>query len=260
MSTLDVDTRALRSAVARFPIVGTVTARASFPHGLRIAVVERKPIAELGDGTSSTALSADGVVLGPQALAHGLPAVTTSFEPPPGRRLTDPKLLGPLAILAAAPRPVLHLIVRAFDGPHGITLAMRNGLDVYFGDSSLPHAKWLALGRVLADPSSSGALYIDLSVPSHPAAGFAGPVARGSEGEAGGEGHPAGGTSTEDTVAALASQLSAHAPGAQSSGPSGSSESSAKGTSGSSESSSTGSEASSESESESGAEASQPTG
>ena len=54
---------------------------------------------------------------------------------------------------------------------------MRNGLLVYFGDAARPHAKWLSLARVLADPSSAGASYVDVRVPERPAAGFAGGVA-----------------------------------------------------------------------------------
>jgi hypothetical protein len=55
---------------------------------------------------------------------------------------------------------------------------------VYFGDASRPHAKWLSLARVLADPSSAGASYVDVRLPERPAAGFpgsAGPAASTSE-------------------------------------------------------------------------------
>ncbi len=49
---------------------------------------------------------------------------------------------------------------------------MRSGLLAYFGDATRPHAKWLSLARVLADPSSAGASYIDVRLPERPAAGF----------------------------------------------------------------------------------------
>ena len=48
---------------------------------------------------------------------------------------------------------------------------MRDGLLVYFGDDARPHAKWLALARVLADPSSDGSRYVDVRLPERPAAG-----------------------------------------------------------------------------------------
>ncbi len=57
-------------------------------------------------------------------------------------------------------------------GRAGLTVAMRDGLLVYFGDASRPHAKWLALAAVLADSSSAGADYVDVRLPERPAAGF----------------------------------------------------------------------------------------
>ncbi len=50
MSTLDVTPGALRAAVAPFPVVREVRATASFPHGLRITVVEQLPVAALRSG------------------------------------------------------------------------------------------------------------------------------------------------------------------------------------------------------------------
>ncbi len=90
---------------------------------------------------------------------------------------------------------------------------MRNGLLVYFGDASRPHAKWLSLVRVLADPSSAGASYVDVRLPSHPAAGFpAGvtpPDASATTGA--GSAEPVAG-SQESAIAALAAGLSAGSP------------------------------------------------
>jgi hypothetical protein len=100
--------------------------------------------------------------------------------------------------------------------PRGLTATMRGGLLVYFGDDSQPMAKWLSLARVLADPTSTGASYVDVRVPARPAAGFpegaapsttpAGQVA------ASGESHGA----SASTVTALAENLEAGNPGASS--------------------------------------------
>jgi hypothetical protein len=86
-------------------------------------------------------------------------------------------LLSELTILGAEPAPFARHVARVFSGPRGVTVEMRNGLLVYFGDGTLPHAKWLALARVLLDSSSAGASYIDVRVPERPAAGFPGGVA-----------------------------------------------------------------------------------
>jgi len=76
-------------------------------------------------------------------------------------------------VLGAAPAALAKHLARAYDGSMGLTLQLRGGLLAYFGDASRPRAKWLSLARVLADPSSAGASYIDVRLPERPAAGFA---------------------------------------------------------------------------------------
>jgi cell division protein FtsQ len=213
MSTLDVSVVALRRAVASFAVVRQVRAIPSFPHGLRIAVAEQLPVAALTTSARSqngerTAVAADGVVLGPALLSSSLPHVSGFFAPAPGRRVSGPSLLAALAVLGAAPAPLARLVERVYTGPQGLTVAMRNGLLAYFGDASRSHAKWLSLARVLADPSSAGASYVDVRLPSHPAAGFPAGVTApdASAVAAAGPGEQAGGGS-ESTIASLAAGL-----------------------------------------------------
>ena len=172
MSTLDVRLAALRAAVAPFAVVREVTASASFPHGLRIRVREQPPVAALQAGGVRTAVAADGVALGPALLSASLPTVTASFAPAPGQRLGDAALGEALAVLAAAPAALAGLVSKAYTGPEGVTVVMRSGLNAYFGDASRPHAKWLALALVLASERSAGATYVDVRVPTRPAAGY----------------------------------------------------------------------------------------
>jgi cell division protein FtsQ len=207
MSTLNVSDAALTAAVAPLRVVRAVRAIPSFPHGLRIDVIEQLPVAALTVGGVRTAVAADGVVLGPALLSGSLPSVSGFFAPAPGRRVDGPNVLAALAVLGAAPAPLAKHVERVFTGAKGLTVAMRNGLLVYFGDAGRPLAKWLSLARVLADSSSAGADYVDVRLPSHPAAGFpAGvtpPDASATTGS--GSGEPTG--STESTVAALAAGL-----------------------------------------------------
>jgi cell division protein FtsQ len=191
MSTLAVNPAALRAAVASYPIVRSVHARASFPHGLRIEVVERPPVAALVIGGARTAVAADGVVLGAGFLSNSLPlvnagkAVTTAATtasmttlPAVGGSVRGAPLLGALAVLGAAPTPLARTVTRVYSGSKGLTVALRGELLAYFGDAARPHAKWLSLARVLADPSSAGAAYVDVRLPERPAAGFAPGTAR----------------------------------------------------------------------------------
>jgi cell division protein FtsQ len=172
MSTLDVSDGALRASVAPLGIVRELRATASFPHTLRIQVVEQLPVANLTAAGVHTAVAADGVVLGPGLLSSALPSISASVVPAPGHHVSGANVLAELAVLGAAPAPLARHVERVFTGAKGITVAMRNGLQVYFGDDWRALAKWLSLARVLADPSSAGASYIDVRLPSHPAAGF----------------------------------------------------------------------------------------
>lgn len=239
MSTLDVNVGALRAAVAPFAVVREVHATASLPHGLNIHVIEQLPVAALIAAGTRTAVAADGVVLGPALLSSTLPTLTGSAAAATGARLRDPALIAAVTVLGAAPQPFAKVVARVFTGPSGLTVAMRNGLLAYFGDATRPHAKWLSVARVLSDSSSTGASYVDVRVPEHPAAGFpAGtrPPAASSESsssESSGTGSVAAATAagSEGTIAAIAERLAgpkgteaseaASAPGSEAHSPSG---------------------------------------
>ncbi len=162
MSTLDVRTGALNAAVAPYRVVREVRATASFPHGLHIRVIEQLPVAALTVDGERTAVAADGVVLGPALLSGSLPALAgglnSSAAGLPLRQRVHGSLLASLTVLGAAPAPMARAVVRMFTGPKGLTAAMRNGLIVYFGDATRPHAKWLSLARVLDRSELAGRL------------------------------------------------------------------------------------------------------
>ncbi len=194
MSTLNVNPAALRAAVAPLHLVRALSVSPSFPHGLRIAVVEQLPVAQLDAAGGHTAVAADGVVLGPALLGTGaLPTLQLSGPAPvPGRHVLAPGARAALAVLGAVPRVLLAWVQRVYAGAEGLTVQMRDGLLLYFGNATRPHAKWLAAARVLADPTSAGATYIDVRLPERPAAGF------GSSGQ----GASSGGSATESGSAA----------------------------------------------------------
>jgi cell division septal protein FtsQ len=172
MTTLDFQTGALRSAVASYALVGALQVKTGFPHSVSISVKERPPVAALLTAGGRTAVAADGTVLGPSLLSASLPSVSGSIEPVTGARVGEAATLGALAVLGAVPPALGRFVVRAYNGLEGLTVAMRGGLLVYFGDGTRPHAKWLSLARVLTSPSSAGATYIDVRLAERPAAGF----------------------------------------------------------------------------------------
>ena len=220
MSTLSVNVAALRAAVAPYRVVRGLSVSTSFPHGLRIHVVEQLPVAALSVGGVHTAVAADGVVLGPDLLASErvpLPAIALVAG---SRALVDLRSVGghvenatarvELSVLGAAPRVLLGWVSKVFIGPEGLTVAMRNGVALYFGDAMRPHAKWLSVARVLADPSSAGATYVDVRAPERPAAGTT--AAGGLEGNK----TPGQVGATDATSAALANVLAEAVSGGKS--------------------------------------------
>jgi len=208
MSTLNVNVAALRAAVAPYHVVRELSVSTSFPHGLRIHVIEQLPVAAVSIGGTHTAVAADGVVLGPDLLASErvpLPAIALAAGSPAplGGHVENATARAELTVLGAAPRVLLGWVSKVFMGSEGLTVAMRNGVSIYFGDATRPHAKWLSAARVLADPSSAGATYVDVSAPERPAAGTT--AAGGLAGSAA-DGQAAT-SATDATSAALANVL-----------------------------------------------------
>ncbi|HEX3392512.1 MAG TPA: FtsQ-type POTRA domain-containing protein [Solirubrobacteraceae bacterium] len=205
MSTLHFSVAALRAAVVAYPEVAAISASASLPHTLSIHVSERLPVATLVGPGERTAIAADGTVLGPALASAALPSVAAKTAPAPGTRVHEASALAAAAALGAAPAGLLRYVTRAYEGPEGLTLQMRNGLLVYFGDGSYPHAKWLSLARVLSSPGATGAVYVDVRLPERPAAGFSPP---GSSSAAASTLTPAQVGTNDPAAAKLAEQLS----------------------------------------------------
>ena len=202
----------------------------SFPHGMRIAVVERQAVAALLVGGTKIAIGSDGTVLGTGAATASLPTVGDDVAPASGARDGNPLVLQALSVLGAAPAKIDRLVARAYFSARGLTLAMQNGLLVYFGDASRPHAKWMALAAVLADESSAGALYVDVRSPERAAEGFAPGQAPATAETAGGGGEAQIGKG-ESTVSALAAGLAAATPEGRAQSAAKSEEESSEGTS-----------------------------
>jgi len=170
MTTLDVRLGQLRTAVAPYPVVKDVRASTQFPHGMRIQVIEQLPVGALEAGGRSVAASADGIVLHDvdPALLPAIPVHTL----PGGSQVTDPTALSALALLASTPSRLLPRISQVTSNYyHGLVVQLRSGPAIYFGDASEEDAKWAAATQVLADSSSAGASYIDVTDPADPAAG-----------------------------------------------------------------------------------------
>lgn len=183
MTTLHVRRDALLAAVSQYPSIRDLEVDRDLPHRLAIRVRERAPVAAIESGGASVAASSDGLVLRGMR-ASGLPTLRVRSAPP-GRRVTDERTLGALAVAGGAPPELRPRIERLWSGPRGLSLALREGPELVFGTGSDVARKWAAATRVLADPSSAGAIYLDLRVPERVAAGGVGPIEPETEASAG---------------------------------------------------------------------------
>lgn len=170
MSTMDYSAGGLQAAVAKYPIVRSVAVRTSFPHKMWIDVSEQPPVAQLADAGQRSAVAANGVVLGASFVSGALPTISAHAIPSVGAKVHEAQLRSYLTVLGATPAPLLPLVSGVFVGQQGLTVKMANGLLIYFGDDSRPHAKWDALVTVLTSPGTSGASYVDVRLPERPAA------------------------------------------------------------------------------------------
>jgi cell division protein FtsQ len=174
MTTLHVHVDRLRAAVAPYPVVKDVRVSTQFPHGMRIRVIEQTPVGAVVVNGRATAVAGDDTLLHDVAATASLPVIPLRV-PPGGSHVTDPDGRAAVALLAAAPHPLLARVSQVTTvAPHGLVAQIRGGPSIYFGDAALLRAKWIAASEVLGDPGSAGAVYIDVTDPQRPAAGAGG--------------------------------------------------------------------------------------
>jgi len=172
MTTLHVDVDALRRAMGAGATIDALRVTPDFPHGLRIEVVEKAPVAVLIYGSERVAVGAGGVLLpAVRPIPPWLPVIDVGPLPAHGRlgtgrasRLVD--------AAAAAPAPLRPRVARLRELPgKGLVAYIRNGPEVILGSPSDLALKWAAAAAILADPTSRGASYVDVRLPDRPVAG-----------------------------------------------------------------------------------------
>jgi len=174
MTTLHVRRDQLMTAIEPFPIVRDIEISTDFPHGLRIRVVPRDAVGALVADGRRIAVAGDGTILRGVSAGKDLASVPIAAAPG-GTRLADRRGLAAVRALAAAPPALRKRVARVSEAAHGLTVTLRAGPDLYFGDDEDVVRKWAAATRVLADRTSAGATYIDVRVPQRPVAGGGAP-------------------------------------------------------------------------------------
>lgn len=171
MTTLHIDRDRLEGIAVSFPTVRALEIERDLPSGLRIHVIEHRPVAMLVDGDRRVPVAADGSILSGLPAEGRLPELRVrdgagEKRLEPGRGLAAAELAGGAP---AALRPRLESVTR---GPErGFVITLRGaGPELVFGDPTRIAAKWAAASRVLAD-GAADAVYLDLRLPDRPVTG-----------------------------------------------------------------------------------------
>jgi cell division protein FtsQ len=171
MTTLHVQTDHLQDAVRGFPTVASVTVDPSFPHGMTIHVIERRPALIARAGDRHVPVAADGLLLpGLPVDRNDLPELALGELPASGRLSGDP--LQEALAMGAAPAPLRPLIAAGtVSRDYGVVLTVRGGIELRFGTGGRADEKWVAIAAILADRQLTGLSYVDVRVPERPAVG-----------------------------------------------------------------------------------------
>jgi cell division protein FtsQ len=154
-----VDTTGISRRVGQIPGVQHARVSRSWPHTVRIDVVERTPLAVLPRGSAFWLVDADGVLFQQVTAAPaGLPGLVVSHPGP-----DDTALRAALVVIGSL-SPALRLLVEVVEAPtpDSVTLGLRDGRTVIWGGSGDSAAKARALGPLLTRPGST----YDVSTPT----------------------------------------------------------------------------------------------
>jgi cell division protein FtsQ len=171
MTTLHVDPAALRRAVADEPIVKSLAVDTDFPHGLKITIVQNRPVAMLVAGGREVAVAPDGTLLEGAKVSGSLPIVRLGALPGNGHLPDGPARERVFVAAAAPPRLLAHLESISIEHGRGAVAQLSDGPVIIFGRAIALRRKWLAAAAVLAQRSSQGATFIDVRMPERPVAG-----------------------------------------------------------------------------------------
>ena len=154
-----LDTAAISRRVGQIPGVQHARVSRSWPHTVRIDVVERSPLAVLPRGPAFWLVDADGVLFQQVPVPpDGLPRVVVVHPGP-----ADPAMRAALVVIGSL-TPALRRMVQVVEAPtpDSVTLGLRDGRTVVWGGPGESAAKARVLGPLLTRPGST----YDVSTPT----------------------------------------------------------------------------------------------
>lgn len=151
-----VDTSAVASRVGALAAVAGVTVTRSWPHGLKVTVVERVPVVAVPQGANVLLLDTHGVRV---ATVKAVPAGVYPLAVPATDQAAT---VAALAVLRGLPMVLRHDLVRlTATSPEQVTLVLTHGRRVLWGGAADGRAKALALHALLKMPGT----VFDVSAP-----------------------------------------------------------------------------------------------
>ena len=161
----------LADRIERNPWILRAKVSRTLPGTVSVAIEERRPVAILDTSRSLLLVSADGVILGRASSGVRLPTIAASGGPEAiGVRIPDSmQALVVARTLSPAVRGKVAQITQT--GPGSLTLILRGGAEVLYGDAIDAAAKGRALSSLLSWARAQGvrAHSIDLRAPAAPA-------------------------------------------------------------------------------------------
>lgn len=164
-------TGAVAARIENDPWVLHARVSRTLPGAVSISIQERRPVAVLRSRGSWFLVSGDGVILGRASATDRLPAIDASSGPTAvGSRISG--ATSQLIVARALPSSVRRRVARITRTTGGsLTLMLRSGVPVFFGDASQAADKARALSSLLSWAKKQGirADYLDVQAPAAPA-------------------------------------------------------------------------------------------
>ncbi len=164
---VSVDPARVTSRLEALPWVEDATVTRSWPGTITISVRERTPVAVIGSGPDAVLVDHTGRVLGAVG-ERGAALPSIGDDVPAGAQVPAYRQLL-AATLAGLPADLRGEVARAFPGPQGVTLVLRDDIRVLLGDPGRLTAKADSLAILLDQADRATIERIDLTVPSAPA-------------------------------------------------------------------------------------------
>jgi cell division protein FtsQ len=159
---VSLDAPAAERRLEAIPWVERATVSRSWPGTVRIALVERTPVAVVGTGAQAVQVDRDGRALAP---ASGADLPVVAGDPVAPGEHGSPTQRWVVATVAGLPADLRREVAAAAATPSGIRLTLRDGIDVRWGDASQPTAKADAVQVLLEQADRSTIATIDVTVP-----------------------------------------------------------------------------------------------